>query len=312
LRALVRSSRIFIAFAAIGACGISLVLRGTGAADHPILGTRPSYGPATVSAVPNRAPTGPLLWVPGLDQGWDPQGLAVVEGSFLVSAYRSDRFGVNRGPCRVFQVDPATGRETGHFDVPPPCGHAGGIAYAGGGALYIADTHTLFEVDLEGAFNTPAPAFRTFPLGPGLRGALGASGRGEIWIGTHEEDRPGKIFKYELAVIKALADRTMVNEQLASAVVTIPSYAQGAALGPSGDLWISRSEIGWGSLERLDISSGRIAQRYALPGGVEGISFDASGRLWAVSEAGARHMRWFYPFFPVIFPLDTERLGAPL
>jgi len=261
--------------------------------------------------VPNLSAAGPLLWVPGLDEGWDPQGLAVVEDRLLISAYRSDRFGVNRGPCRVFRVDPATGRETGHFDVPPPCGHAGGLAYAGGGTLYITDTHTLFEVDLESAFVAPAPAFRTFPLGSGLRGALAASGRGEIWIGTYEEDRPGRIFKYDRAVLKALADGVVVNEELGSARLTIPSYAQGAAVAPSGKLWISRSEIGWGSLERLDIASGLIEQRYAVPGGIEGISFDASGQLWAVSEAGARHIPWRYPFFPVIFRLDIERLTPP-
>ena len=61
-------------------------------------------------------------------------------------------------------------------------------------------------------------------------------------------------------------------------------------------------------LERLDIASGRIEQRYAVPGGVEGISFDASGRMWAVSEAGARHIPWRYPFFPVLFRLDIEHL----
>jgi len=99
-----------------------------------------------------------------------------------------------------------------------------------------------------------------------------------------------------------------VNEELASARLTIPSYAQGAAVAPSGKLWISRSEIAWGSLERLDIASGRIEQRYAVPGGVEGISFDASGQLWAVSEAGARHIPWRYPLFPVIFRLDIEHL----
>lgn len=309
---MLRLSRTLLAFATIGACGISPVLRDIDTVDHAIRGTRPSYGPARVSTVPNLAAAGRLLWMPGLDEGWDPQGLAIVEGSLLISAYQSDRFRVNRGPCRVFRVDPATGRETGHFDVPPPCGHAGGLAYAGGGTLFITDTHTLFEVDLESAFTAPAPAFRIFALGPGLRGALAASGWGEIWIGTYEEDRPGKIFKYDRAALDALADRAVLGEQLASATVTIPSYAQGAAVAPSGKLWISRSEVGWGSLEKLDIASGLVEQRYAVPGGIEGISFDASGQLWAVSEAGARHFPWQYPFFPVIFQLDIERLTAPL
>jgi outer membrane protein assembly factor BamB len=290
--------------AAIAACGISPAVLEN---DLGILGTRPGYGPPTVSAVPNLTAAGPLLWMPGLNQGWDPQGLAAVDGSLLVSAYRSDRLGVNRGPCRVFRIDPVSGRENGHFNLPPVCGHAGGLAYAGDGTLYVADTHTLFEVDLDRAVGNRAPAFRIFPLGPGLKGALAASGQGEIWIGTYEEDRPGRIFRYDRRVLKALPDGAMLTRELAAAELTIPSYAQGAAVS-SGRLWIARSEIAWGSLEKLDLASGRVVERYPAPGGIEGVAFDDTGGLWAVSEAGARRLPGHYPFFPVIFRLDLNRM----
>lgn len=302
------SHRLFL-LAAIAACGISPISRDIQGGDHTVLGKRPSYGPATVSTVLNLAAIDSLLWVPGLDEGWNPQGLAIVEGSLLVSVYQSNHFGVNRGPCRVFRVDPGTGRETGHFDVPPPCGHAGGLAYAGGSRLYITDTHTLFEADLRSAFTDPASAFRTFRLGPGLRGALAASGRGEIWIGTYEENQPGRILRFDRGVLDGLPDGAVLSEGLASAAAIIPSYTQGAAVTTSGTLWVSRSEIGWGALEELDIGSGRVGRRYPVPGGIEGISFDSDGGIWAVSEAGARHNRWISSFFPVIFRLDINRLA---
>ena len=190
---------------------------GRDGAQPVILGTAPNYGPGAVTPVPNLAAAGPLLWVPGLDDWWNPQGLTFAAGNLLISAYRSERFGVNRGPCRVFRVDPASGRETGHFDVPPPCGHAGGLAYGGKGKLYIADTHTLFEVDLARAFVEPAPPFRSFPLGPGLKGASPRSGPEAIWLGTYEEDRPGRIFKFERDVLEALPDRAVLGGELASA-----------------------------------------------------------------------------------------------
>jgi len=260
-----------------------------------------------VSVVPNLAAAGPLWWMPGLDQGWNPQGLAVVDGNLLVSAYQSDHLGVNRGPCRVFRLDPATGRESGHFDLPPPCGHAGGLAYAGEGTLYIADTHTLFAVDLDGAFGARTPQFLSFQLGPGLKGALAASGSGEIWVGTYEEDRPGRMFKYDRLILTALPEGSMLTRELAVSELVIPSYAQGAAVS-SGNLWISRSELAWGSLEKLDLAAGRVVERYSVTGGIEGIAFDAAGGLWAVSEAGARHFPVRYPFFPLIFRLDLDRI----
>ena len=100
-----------------------------------------------------------------------------------------------------------------------------------------------------------------------------------------------------------------LSEGLASAAAIIPSYTQGAAVTTSGTLWVSRSEIGWGALEELYIGSGRVGRRYPVPGGIEGISFDSDGGIWAVSEAGARHNRWISPFFPVIFRLDINRLA---
>ena len=302
--------RAFLAAAAIGACGIAPLWSESEQAKPEILGAKPGYGPLTISSVPNMAAAGPLLWVPGLDEGWTPQGLAFVEGSLLISAYRSERSGVNRGPCRVFRVDPASGRETGHLDVPPPCGHAGGLAYAGGGVLYIADTRTLFEVDLARAFDAPAPVFRAFPLGPGLKGALAGSGRGEIRLGTYEEERPGQIFTFDRAVLKALPHGAALGKEHAATVLAIPSYAQGAAAAADGKLWISRSEIGWGALEEMEVASGRVERRFAAAGGIEGIAFDGAGRLWAVSEAGARHFPWHHPFFPLAFRLDIGRMTA--
>ncbi len=307
-----RAARRLAALALIAACGISPVSDRLAAINRAILGQRPSYGPASVSAAPNLAALDRLIWMPGLDQGWDPQGLAVVEGNLLVSAYRSDGYFVNRGPCRVFRIDPATGKETGHFDVPPPCGHAGGLAYAGGGKLFVADTHTLFEVDLDRAFAEAAPVFRIFPLGPGVKGAFAVSANGAIWIGDYQKGRRGKILRYDLAAFEALADGAVLDIAAAAAVAPIPSYAQGGAIGRSGRLLIARSDLGWGFLDKLDAATGRLVERYAIAGGAEGIAFDPAGRLWCVSEAGARHLPLRYPFFPLIFRLDPARLSPAI
>ncbi|MGH7090467.1 MAG: hypothetical protein ACREFQ_16345 [Stellaceae bacterium] len=292
----------------IGACGVSLAARDGAQIDGAVLGIRPGYGPAAITPVPNLGAMDRWIWAPGLDQGWDPQGLAFARGELLVSAYRSRGFEVNRGPCRVFRIDPASGRTTGHVDVPKPCGHAGGLAYAADGTLYIADTHTLFAIDLNRAFAEPDPLFRILRLSRGLTGAFATSGQRRLWIGAYREAQPAQMFGFGLSALNTLPDGAILTTGMATARIPIPSYAQGAAFGADGTVWVARSEIAWGRLDRLDETGGRIGPGYPAPGGIEGIAFDPSGRLWGVSEAGARHIPLRYPFFPLTFRTDPARL----
>ncbi len=259
-----RAARIAVAVALIGAGGLSSPGRDRVAVDRAILGTRPGYGPDAVGNVPNLAAIDRLIWMPGLDAGWDPQGLAFAEGSLYVSAYRSDHFWQDRGPCRVFRLDPASGRQTGYFDIPPPCGHAGGLAYAEPATLFIADTRTLFAVSLRTAFAGSAPAFHILRLGRGVGGAFAVSGQDSIWLGAYRQGRPGRMLKYEVAALRSLPNDAVLTADMATAALTISSYAQGAAVDRSGRVWVSRSEIAWGILDRLDRTTGRIEA--LLPG----------------------------------------------
>jgi len=298
--------------------GAALVLAGSLAAPNaeaaaPIVGVAPSYGPAAVADVPNAAAILRRIWLPELDAGFDAQGLAVDQGAVYVSGYRSDSVGLHRGPCRVVRIDPDSGGETGRLEVPSPCGHAGGLALGGDGTLYIADTHMLFALPLAQAFGPAKPQFRRFPLGPGLVGSLAVSTPDGIWLGTYREDGPGRLFRFPAATLAGLRDGEVLGVAQAAAVMTVPDHAQGAAIG-AGALWVARSELGWGTLDRFDPSSGAPQRRFRIAPGVEGIAFDGAGRLWAVSEAGARHYydRPFAglvePFFPLVFALDLSRL----
>jgi sugar lactone lactonase YvrE len=253
------------------------------------------------------------IWMPGLDEGYNAQGLAVAGNSILVAAYRSDSPDVRRGPCRVFRVDPANGVTTGQVDVPPPCGHAGGLAVAGDGRLYVADTRTLFATELVGAFDGAPPRFRVIPLEPGVTGGLAVSGSDAIWLGTYREDGAGRLYSFSIATLDRLPEGMALNVSDAAAQIAIPSHAQGAAIDTAGRLWIARSDLRWGELDRLDAATGRVERDYQAPPGIEGIAFDADGRLWAVSEAGARHYydSWrglVLPFYPLIITLDPARL----
>lgn len=276
-------------------------------------GTRPSYAPARLAAVLNAQAITARWWVPGLDSGFDPQGLANVAGALIVSGYQSSEWNASRGPCRVFRLDPESGRETGRFDVPSPCGHAGGLAVAGD-VLYLSDTHWLFAVPLTEAFTGSPPRFRRIALGPGLVGALAVSAPGAIWIGTYHENQPGSLYRFTSDVLSRLPEGETLRVADASARLAIPSYAQGAAIDGRGRLWVARSDTRWGELDRLDPSTGAVERRYGVAAGIEGIAFGSGGLLWAVSEAGVRHSydnflgAFFVPFFPLIFAIDPGGL----
>lgn len=279
----------------------------------PIVGVPPGYGPRQVAEVPNAAAIVRRLWVPGLAAGYDPQGLTVANDAVFVAAYRSRSLYTDRGPCRVFRLDPRSGAITGRLDVPPPCGHAGGMA-AAAGILYVADTHTLFAAPLDRAFAPPPPNLRRLQLEPGLVGALAASAGAAIWLGTYSEKASGRLSRFDASLLASRPDGAMLNKASASALVAIPTYAQGAAIDRSGRLWIARSTMRWGELDLLGITDGSIMRRYQAPPGIEGIAFDAENRLWAVSEAGARHVYdnffapFVMPFYPLVVAIDPRLL----
>jgi hypothetical protein len=299
-----RGLRPLLALAAIAACGVAPLGPTLGTADPAILGERPSGQPASLGPMPNRAAIGRLLWVPDIDIGFDPQGLALAGERLFVSGYVSDSFARHRGQCRVYRLDPATGRVTRHLRLPAPCGHAGGLA-AVGGVLYLADTRTLFAIPLD-----KPEEVRAFPLGDGVKGGFAASGRDGLWLGGYSETGPSRMLRVDMRRLAALPAGAVLIPQMAAAAVPVPSFAQGAAIGPLGALWVARSDFAWGYLDRLDRASGRLLARYRMPPGIEGLAADEAGGLWAVSEAGTRHPPFRYPYFPLIFHIDPRRLAA--
>jgi hypothetical protein len=67
-----------------GKCAAQVVVPAAATSPAPIAGIAPSYGPKTVSAVPNAAAIVRRIWLPELDAGYDPQGLAVDDAAIYV------------------------------------------------------------------------------------------------------------------------------------------------------------------------------------------------------------------------------------
>jgi sugar lactone lactonase YvrE len=276
-----------------------------------VLGTKPRYELANVGPLPNEQAIARRIWVPGLDEGYVPQGLAVAGRHVLVSAYRSADPKVNTGPCRVFRIEAATGKDAGFFDMPSECGHAGGMAYLGKGTLVVADTRQLWRIDLEKALasgKAEGALKGTVKIAGELRGSFTVFDGTHLWIGTWTKEAPkAKLYRLDPRLFDDYDGQT-VKEDRALEAVTIPVEAQGAAFDKDGNLWISTSNSREGALYRLDRKSGAVLARHEMMIGIEDLEFDAAGRLWAVSEAGARKYVHWSRHHPLIFEIDVTKL----
>src|SRR5262249_30658697 len=117
------------------------------ASSQPLGGDKPLHVKQLASTYPNSQAITPRIWAPGLDEGWTPQGLAVIGPYLVVSSYQDVH---KRAPkCRVFRIAKATGLVSGTFDMPEPCVHAGGVADIGNGEIVVADTRQDWRVSLD-------------------------------------------------------------------------------------------------------------------------------------------------------------------
>ncbi|HRD75165.1 MAG TPA: hypothetical protein PK264_04390, partial [Hyphomicrobiaceae bacterium] len=117
------------------------------------------------------------------------------------------------------------------------CGHAGGLARAGPGRIWVADTGALFEIEVA---VPSAPGIgrvmRTIPLGGLVRGSFAAGGTGSILLGRYDKQPGARLWRFDIAGLPATLD-----ERVALGSIPLPIEAQGAAVDAAGRLWITRS-----------------------------------------------------------------------
>ena len=278
-----------------------------------ILGKKPEYLSGAASDFANAEAIERRIWWPRLDEGWVPQGLAVVEGDVFVSGYRSADRNVSTGPCRVFRVDAKTGEEKGFFDMPPECTHSGGLAYVGGGLLVVSDTRQLWCIDTRKALaagKADGAIKGTLRLGGNLYGSFASFDGTDLWIGryvTRAEPGNAKLHRLPLKLFEEKNGAT-IDESHVAETLPAPPLGQGMAFQGRDTIWIaaSSSQLGW--FHKLERATGREVAKYDGVIGLEGIGFDDQGKLWVASEAGAKKWLHWKQHFPIIFLLDPDKL----
>lgn len=298
-----------IQFASVLAALAMLLPVGSHAGAADVLGTRPAHLGGELPSVPNDAAILSRIWAPEIDEGYVPQGVTVADGALLVSSYRSTDPKIGIGPCRIHRIDPASGRTINQFDMPPACGHAGGLAYLGQGMLLVADTRKLYKIDLARALGGQTDfVVATLSLGGDMKGSLAGFDGKSVFIASSEKDADkARGFFLPLSLFDTHAGAVLTPAD-ASRIIAVPALAQGAAFDRDGSLWMTFSNSKTGALKKLDAASGAVLASFDMVIGIEDISFDAQGRLWTVSEAGSlRWSRWSHSY-PVLFSIDPARL----
>ncbi len=290
---------------------VALVVAACGTAGANPMGTKPAYLEAVTEAVPNVAALSNRIWIPGLDDGYVPQGLTAVDGYLLVSSYLpKPDLKSSTGPCRVFRIEASTGNAAGSFSLPEGvCTHAGGLAYMGNGMLMLADTRQVFRIDLAKALASGSVegAMKAVKITGELRGSYATYDGKDAWIGTWTREQPkARMFRLEARLFDDYDGQT-VKEDRAVESIPVPLEAQGAAFDPKGNLWVSASSGKFGKLYRLD-RQGTVLAEHEMVAGLEDLTVDSTGQLWGLSESGTRKYLHWETRFPFIFRIDVAKL----
>lgn len=193
-------------------------------------GVPPSCTQRPLSDVPNAAAIRARVRSPRLDDGWVPQGVAVGGGYLWVAAYRSTDAKQNRGPCRVFRVDPADGVVAGHFALPAACGTGTGRM------VQVSKRNVLAHIAAGDAALDERAARGTLPSADQTQGAAVAAD-GFLWL-TLSDGRFGRLRKIDAETGIVMASFAM------------PAGIEDLEFAPDGRLWTvseagSQRRSGW-------------------------------------------------------------------
>lgn len=294
----------------IPALALAMLLAASAATVADTLrGDAPAYSQRALTDVPNAPAIDRRFWAPGLNERFIPQGVTVADDVLLVSAYLSADAKAGSGPTRIWAIDPESGSIRGQFDLPAGFTHAGGIAYAGNGRLYVADTRLVGRFDLGSALETgdgAAAMDGSWPLAAPLRGSFMSYRDGTLWIGSWNPDAEGRMWAIPETVLPP--DGEALTEAMAAKSFAIPSRGQGAGFDPAGNLWISRSSSRIGELLKIDPADGKVLATFQTAIGVEDLGFDREGRMWTLSEAGSQRWQRWETHYPLVYRLDPAKL----
>ena len=298
----------------------------SGVTFSQVRGEQPSYVDRELDRFPADRTVCRGLWLPGANQWFVPQGVALQDRTAWVSGYRW-REGYGKRYCRVMRVDLRDGRVLADerrvaWKRPDGstalCRHGGGLALTRHG-LWIATSQRLWLLD-PSRIGRDDPVVRTWQVAKPVSGGLLVTGHSaRLGLGDFRKRGSGSLHWYDAEDlvapgVRVLAGRVRRGETPRSTAVApvrvtrVPRYAQGGAVPPNG-----RSAMPYlvSSLSTCGILHTPGGRGVGFAPGAEGVAFDRDGGLWAVLESGSRpYQQDGRPLVPMLVRFDVARLLA--
>lgn len=286
-----------------------------------VVGRAPGFAPPALARFDNDGAVCGGMWFPPARSGVIPQGLALDGRTAYVSGFDGSR-PVGQRPCSVTRIDLRTGRTlartakiAGSVGPRPEvyCRHGGGLALDDHG-LWLAETTRLWLID-PARIGQPDPVIRVWALAPGVTGSFAVRDRaGRLGLGQFATSGTPWMNWYDVESLLASPAITLGTPAGGPTPAQIPAIrrtrvpvqTQGATIGPNGKgLWFARSVT---TCAELVSPTGK---SWAFVPGAEDLEFDSRGRLWVVSESGAkRYQRLGRPLVPHLVKVDPGVLSA--
>jgi hypothetical protein len=262
-------------------------------------GPVPVVGSMISMQFPNANSVVRSAFVPGLDDGFTPQGFARFGPDFLLSGYiHSDRT-----YCRVYWIGSADLLEKQHFDLPVKCSHAGGIAYSPSGEIIVAEENKLIVWRPLSGSILPSRAISQIAITKGLRGTFLSTSPDGLLLGSF--DRKQNVTVVRTFPWKILRYRDISPSDASSTIDLLPR-TQGAGRDPQGYLWATSQ--GNPNLLSLVSPDGDVIESFPFLRGLQGVVCDENGMIWTVSESGAAAYTNRADIYPAIMQIDPRKL----